>query len=331
MNRRELIVGVAATAACAPAASGQAQAPGFPIRRGVNLGNALEANYEGEWGYTIEEDHLTAIADVGFDGIRLPVKWSAFAENNPGYQIDTAMLARVDQIIDQAFARRLKVQLDIHHFSQMMSEPEEAAPRVAQLWTQLGEHFRDRPPELIFEIINELNGGHWNAQRTTALYQESIAAIRWSNPDRVIVVGPPDWNSINGLNGWTLPEDDNLALTVHHYGPHEFTHQGAEWIEDPPNFGRPWGTDRDIAEVRNHIARAADWAGERSLRLQLGEFGVNRSVSVDQRALWTRVVREACDAHAIGWCVWDFAAAFQIYDRERGAYIPEMRDALLSQ
>jgi endoglucanase len=332
MNRRELLIGATALAsgACAPA-NGQAQAPGFPIRRAVNMGNALEANYEGEWGYTIEEDHLTAIADAGFDGIRLPVKWSAFAERNPGYRIDPAMLARVDEIIDQCFARQLKVQLDIHHFGQMMEDPRAAAPRVAELWTQLAEHYAARPPELIFELMNELNGGYWNAARTTALYQESVAAIRYSNPNRLIVVGPPDWNSINGLNGWTLPQDDHLALTVHYYGPHELTHQDGEWLSDPPNLGREWGTDSDVAEVRRHIAIAADWASTHNIGLQLGEFGVNRRVPVAQRALWTRVVREACDAHAVGWAVWDFAGTFEIFNRERGAFIPELRDALLSQ
>jgi len=42
------------------------------MRRGVNLGNALEAPHEGDWGYTIAPDHLIAIAGAGFDGVRLP-------------------------------------------------------------------------------------------------------------------------------------------------------------------------------------------------------------------------------------------------------------------
>src|SRR5262249_49101384 len=74
MNRRETLLGAAALAAGGPAGS-QPQAPTFPMRRGVNLGNALEAPNEGDWGYKIETDHLSAIAAAGFDGIRIPVKW----------------------------------------------------------------------------------------------------------------------------------------------------------------------------------------------------------------------------------------------------------------
>lgn len=329
MNRRKLLIAAAAVAACTPEANGQAQPSAFPIRRGVNLGGALEAPSEGEWGYRIQADHLAALADAGFDGVRLPVRWDEYAEGRPNYRIDPAIFARVDEIIGQALARGLKVQLDIHHFWRLENDPRGYAPRVAALWRQIAEHYRNAPPELVFEVLNELHGAYWTPTRTTALYQQSIAAIRASNPERLIVVGPPDWNSINGLDGWTPPIDRRLAVSVHYYGPHEFTHQNAEWLEDPPSFGRAWGKSSDVEQVREHIARAADWAQARRLPLQLGEFGVNRRVPVDQRALWLRTVREACEAHAIGWCVWDLATTFEIFDQNRGAFIPELRAALL--
>lgn len=330
MNRREVLVGVAGVAACAEDANGQAQAPGFPIRRGVNIG-ALEAPREGEWGYRIQADHLSAMADAGFDGVRLPVRWDEYAEGRRDYRIDPDFFARVDEIISWCLTRGLKVQLDIHHFWRLMDEPARYGPRVADLWRQIAAHYRDAPPELIFEVLNEVNGGYWNAARTTAVYQEAIAAIRESNPERLVVIGPPNWNSISGLDGWTPPQGENLALSVHYYEPHNFTHQNGEWLENPPNFGRVWGKGNDFAEVRSHIARAADWARARNLPLQLGEFGVNRAMPVEQRALWTRTVREACDAHAIGWCVWDFATTFEIFNQQRGEFIPELRAALLGE
>src|SRR5262245_60547645 len=52
VNRRDLLLGAGALAGCTPVAS--APPPAFPIRRGINLGNALEAPNEGEWGYRIE-------------------------------------------------------------------------------------------------------------------------------------------------------------------------------------------------------------------------------------------------------------------------------------
>jgi endoglucanase len=333
MKRRDLLVGAAAAAlaACAPAVTQRAQSrvSEFPIRRGVNMGNALEATYEGQWGYRIEADHLSAIADAGFDGIRLPVRWHEYAEDDPEDRIDHDIFARVDEVISQALERGLKVQLNMHHFLPLMAHPRRHQPRVPILWRQIAEHYRDAPPTLIFELMNELNGPYWNARRTTALYDAAIAAIRESNPERLIVAGPPDWNSIDGLRGWTPPVDSNLALTVHFYRPHSFTHQDGEWLGDgAPHFGRAWGTPDDIEDAQDYIADAADWALARNLPMQLGEFGVNEAVPLAQRALWTRTVREACDARGIGWCVWDFAGTFPIYDLEREAFIPEMRVAL---
>jgi endoglucanase len=62
--------------------------------------------------------------------------------------------------------------------------------------------------------------------------------------------------------------------------------------------------------------------------MQLGEFGVNSAVPMAQRALWTRTVRDACEARGMGWCAWDFAGAFPVWDRERGGWIDPMLTAL---
>lgn len=329
MNRRDVLIGAAGLAACAREANGLAQAPGFPIRRGVNMGNALEAVYEGEWGYEIEERHLAAIAQAGFDGIRLPVRWDEHAEGRPGYRIDPRLFERVDEVIAQAFGHGLKVQLDVHHFWRLQNDPERYAPFLPRLWAQIAPHYADYSQDLIFEVVNELHDTYWSGARYNALIEETIGVMRESNPTRTIVVGPPDWNSINGLKGWTLPRDNNIVLTVHYYGPRAFTDQLAEWQDDPPPaFGRDWGTPDDIAEVQSHLALAAEWAAANNIPLQLGEFGVNRAVRVDQRALWTRTMREACESHAMAWCVWDFAGMFPIYDLENEAFFPGILDAL---
>ncbi|MEJ0059651.1 MAG: hypothetical protein WDM79_08825 [Terricaulis sp.] len=52
-------------------------------------------------------------------------------------------------------------------------------------------------------------------------------------------------------------------------------------------------------------------------------------VDVSQRALWTRVVRETCEAQGLGWCVWDFAGAFPVFDLETQRFVPEMLEALI--
>ena len=49
-----------------------------PIKRCMNLGSALEAPQEGEWGYVIRRDDLVRLKDAGFDTVRLPVPLRVF-------------------------------------------------------------------------------------------------------------------------------------------------------------------------------------------------------------------------------------------------------------
>lgn len=329
MNRREIIGGAAALAACGPAES-QAPAPApFPMRRGVNLGNALEAPNEGDWGYRIEGEHLRAIAEAGFDGVRLPVRWDAHMD--AAGRVDRRMLDRVHEVASWAIDLDLKVQLDVHHYDALIQNPDREKPRFLSLWRQLSESFAAAPSSMIFELLNEPHGPRWTGRRLAQLQAEAIAVVREHNPSRLIVIGPGNWQNIDALRDWRPPEGENIAVSVHYYEPHAFTHQNAEWMgADAPRFDRDWGTGEDRVAVREHIEQAAAWGARFGYAMQLGEFGVNRAVPIQQRSAWTRAVREQCEAQGIGWCVWDFAGAFPVWDAEAGAINPLMRDALFS-
>jgi endoglucanase len=63
------------------------------INRNVhNLGNALEAPNEGEWGVTLQEAYFELIRNAGFNYLRIPIKWSAHALTAAPYTIDTVFL-----------------------------------------------------------------------------------------------------------------------------------------------------------------------------------------------------------------------------------------------
>lgn len=329
MNRREIIAGAAALAACGRA-EGQAPAP-FPMRRGVNLGNALDAPNEGDWGYRIEPTHLDAIRDAGFDGVRLPVRFDAHAGSTPPYAFGGNFWRRVDEIVEYALRLGLKVQLDMHHYERLISEPERQRTRFLGMWSVIAHHFRGAPAGLMLEPLNEPNGPHWGNAALMALQRDVVATIRERDASRLIVLGPGNWQNIDALRDWRPPEGENIAVSVHYYEPHAFTHQNAEWLgADAPTFGRNWGTRTDRTRVSEHMAQAAHWGAERGFAMQLGEFGVNRVVPIQQRAAWTRAVREACEVNGVAWCVWDFAGAFPLWDQQAGAFIPQMRDALFA-
>lgn len=325
MNRREIIFGAAALAGCSQNAESQAPPTPFPMRRGVNLGNALEAPNEGDWGYRIEQDHLAAIADASFDGVRLPVRWDATQSADPPYRIKPQLLTRVREVVDWALERSLMVQLNAHHHPLAANNETREHPRFNALWRQVAEAFADAPESVFFEPLNEPNGDSWRGDRLATFQAEVASTIRESNPDRLLVFGPGNWNSLDAFQRWSPPANaGNIAASIHYYEPYNFTHQNAEWLESPPSFERAWGTTDDINMIIRHARAAAERGAALGLPVQLGEFGVNRAVPIDQRALWTQWTTDAFGLEIGAWCIWDFAGAFPIWDRERRAFIPEI-------
>src|SRR5262245_62600536 len=100
------------------------------LGRGLNLGNALEAPREGAWGVTLKAEYFKAIKDAGFDTVRLPVKWSAHAAADAPYTIDPKLAARVDWAVDQALANKLKIIVNVHHYSEIDADPDRHLPRL---------------------------------------------------------------------------------------------------------------------------------------------------------------------------------------------------------
>ena len=52
------------------------------IAKTINLGNALDAPNEGEWGVTLEAEYFQIIKSAGFSGVRLPARWSNHTQAN---------------------------------------------------------------------------------------------------------------------------------------------------------------------------------------------------------------------------------------------------------
>ncbi|HEY64700.1 MAG TPA: glycoside hydrolase family 5 protein [Caldilineae bacterium] len=301
------------------------------LGRGVNLGNALEAPYEGAWGVVLQEDYFQLISDVGFNSVRIPIRWSAHAGQQPPYTIDERFFARVDWAINQALSRGLKVIINIHHYDELMRDPEGHRERFLALWRQVAEHYADYPPELIFELLNEPHG--WmTASAWNALLAEGLKVVRESNPTRWVIIGPVRWNHISALPSLKLPKDDPyLIVTVHYYEPFRFTHQGAEWVPGSKAWlGTRWeGTEAEKRAIEDDFDRAVAWARRHDRVLFLGEFGAYSKADMESRVRWTRFVARQAEARGISWAYWEFCAGFGIYDRARGRWNQALLEALV--
>lgn len=272
--------------------------------------------------------HFAAIRDGGFQTVRINLQ--AFSHMDSQNRLDPAWLSTLDRMVKPALDAGLTVILDEHDFNVCSQDAAACEPRLTAFWRQIGEHFRNAPDRVLFEILNEpnheLDDVAWNRLLAT-----EIAEIRRTNPQRNLVIGPASWNSKDHLDALKLPEDDrHIIVTFHYYIPMEFTHQGAAWA---PQFtklsGVRWGAADERARVAQDFDRVADWSKAHNRPILLGEFGSYDKGEMASRVAYTDAVARAAEARGFAWCYWQFDSDFIAWDMKRDDWVQPIHDALV--
>jgi endoglucanase len=300
------------------------------LGRGINLGNALDAPSEGEWGVTLRDEDFTLVAAAGFDHVRIPVRWSAHAKDAAPYTIDPAFFARVDWAVKSALAAGLRAIINVHHYDGITKEPDAHKPRLLGIWKQIAAHYQAQPDEVYFELLNEPNDA-LVAEKNNALIAELLDVVRATNPQRAVIVGSVQWNSVRGLPALKLPEADrNLIVTFHYYDPFDFTHQGAPWVKKENQTGIDWPGSVGTAEnIAADFQQAVDWGTLHGRPLYLGEFGAFGIAEMGARERWTKAVVALADRHSLPFAYWELRSGFGAYDLVTGSWREPLLRALL--
>jgi aryl-phospho-beta-D-glucosidase BglC (GH1 family) len=198
---------------------------------GWNLGNTLEPpSGEGTWGPAAAQNLINAVANTGFNTIRIPVAWDSHA-NQSTYQIDPAWMARVKQVVDWCYAKNLYVIVNCHWDGGWLDNTLASGynstvnAKMNSYWTQIANTFRNYNDHLIFAAANEPPVDNASEMATLmTYYQTFVNAVRatgGNNSTRWLVLQGPSTNidkTYDLMN--TLPSDSasgRLMVEVHHY------------------------------------------------------------------------------------------------------------------
>ena len=255
---------------------------------GINLGNTLEAiPAETSWGNPpTTRKIMNAYKAAGFKSVRIPVSWSQYTDAKD--TISPAWMARVKQVVDDARAAGLVVMINIHWDGGWMNHTtydKQAAinARLARLWTQIANAFKDCDERLLFAGTNEVGQENlWTpptpeyADVQNSFNQTFVTTVRatgGNNARRHLVVQGYVTNIEHTLKYAVMPKDtvaQRLMMEVHYYDPYDFALNGDSKIWQ-------WGA------IAKDAAATQAWADEPWVEKQFGamqERFVDRGVPV---------------------------------------------------
>jgi len=327
MLLRALLLSLACVAACH--AQGSPLTPAEQVaqmKRGVNI-----VGYDPIWKDPakgrFKPRHFQIIKDGGFSTVRINLY--GFRQMDEKLELERRWYATLDGLVGEALKQNLNIVLDEHDYERCTDDTALCRRQLLAFWTQMAEHFRNAPQQVMFEILNEPNrkmDAEWNS-----LLADALAIIRKTNPTRNVIIGPAFWNNVSHLPELKLPENDrHIIVTVHYYEPHTFTHQGASWAPEYTKLsGIHWGSPEDYAKIDADFDKAQAWAQQNDRPILLGEFGAYDKAPQEDRIEYTAAVARAAEKRGWAWTYWQFDSNFIVYDIDKDAWNEPIYRALV--
>ncbi len=303
------------------------------LGRGVNMGNSFEAPSETEWGNPWKPEYFQIMSELGFNHVRLPVRWEPADRSMtaPPYTINQTFLERIKEVVDEALKNKLHIIVNMHHHEALYEDPDGQKERFLSQWNQIATYFQDYPDSLLFEVLNEPHG-NVTPEKWNEFFADALTTIRQTNPTRVVIMGIAEYGGLGGLVHLNLPNDEYIIVSPHYYNPFNFTHQGAEWVENSDNWlGTEWyDTEADRQTVENEFAFAMQFSEENHVPIHVGEFGAYSKADIESRERWTTFLARWFEEQGFSWAYWEFSAGFGIYNPSTETYVTPLVDALFN-
>ena len=303
------------------------------LGRGINYGNMFDAPSESGWGNPWKTKYAGMIADLGFNHVRIPVRWEPSDRSmaTAPYTISATFLNRIKQVVDSVINNGMFAIINMHHHDVLYEDPDGQKERFIAQWEQISAFFKDYSDTLLFEILNEPHN-NLTPEKWNVFAADALTKIREDNPERVVLIGLAPYGGLGGLPNIQIPDDEFLILTVHYYNPFQFTHQGASWVGEGSDawLGTEWVDSEDERSIaQQEFAPLVQFEKDNKIPIHIGEFGAYEKADIVSRGKWTTYIARYLETLNWSWAYWEFSAGFGIYDPAKDKYNDVLVDALL--
>ncbi|MGN6571556.1 MAG: cellulase family glycosylhydrolase [Pseudolabrys sp.] len=243
---------------------------------GVNLAGAEFASQKNPGTYGVDyiypsHSEIDYYANAGMSVIRLPFLWERLQTSAYG-PLDASQLAHIDDVVNYANSKGLKVILDAHDYGSYQGSliGSDAVPNsaFADLWGKLAGHFA-ADANVMFDLMNEPHA------QTAAQWLDStnaaIAEIREAGATSQEILVSGSYSD----GAWRWVKTDNAAVigTGVQDPSHNFAFDVHQYLDSNGS-----GTHASVVSTTVGVERLeaiTNWAESTGNHLFLGEFGVS--------------------------------------------------------
>ncbi len=348
MKRRAFAQQMAALCAAGPVASllaaeADLTATTIPRWRGFNLQGRFAWPGHPYDGPAFEESDFAALAEWGFDFVRLPLAYWTWGSREDWTQIREEPLKQIDRAIDLGRQYGVHVNLNFHRipgycingrelepadlFSGRRAERQRALEAAVFHWKAFARRYKGIPNRrLSFDLVNEppkmrpYEG--YLEERYEEIVRALVAGIREVDPGRLIFA--------DGIDIGQLPvlgiADLGLVQSNRGYQPKAVSHYTATWVPreefettSPPTWplkddkGRVWDRARLEAEMIDKWRPLV----ERGVKVHVGEFGCYNKTPHEVALAWLGDCLSLWKEAGWGFAMWNLRGEFGVLDSGR--------------
>lgn len=198
----------------------------------------------------------------------------------------------------------------------------ESMDHVTEWWSQIAEHFKGASHLLAFDLMIESSDAINKLPDTlNEMYEQTVAAIRKTNPDRIIMISPRLRSDPNYLSELKIPSAHNgyLMAEWHFYasGP------------DKTNEKKLWttGTDAEKKLITDKIQTALAWQQQTGIPTWVGawmpgNYNKGNTYSVEEQTVFAGFMTKALSDAGIPFAV---NADTKYYNAAENTWISSMQ------
>jgi hypothetical protein len=176
--------------------------------------------------------------------------------------------------------------------------------KFIEVWQQMARRYKNAQAIWAYDLANEPVESA--AAEDLADWQELAGrvamAIRAIDPQRAIIVEPPQWGSPQGLRELRPLAVPNVVYSVHMYLPTAFTHQGVFGSGKAYRYpGEIEGKKWNKAELEAALKPAVDFQRKYGVQIYLGEFSAIRWAPEGSACRYLKDLIDIFESHGWDW------------------------------